>query len=124
MANQYINLYKDGQIISQGDGSNPLTVGPLNATENEVSAPIAVEVKCSAGFSTVGNTVLSFTGATATKWSICATETGSYVSTLTLTAPVTAAGITIYVKAKATEDEAPSNDVAVDISLTAVIQAV
>ena len=124
MANQYINLYKDGQIISQGDGSNPLTVGPLNATENEVSAPIAVEVKCETGFATTGNTVLSFTGSSAAKWSICATEAGTYEETLTIATSITTTATTVYVKAKATSDEAPSNDVAVDISLTAVIQAV
>ena len=124
MANQYINLYHEGQIISQGDGSNPLTVGPLNATENEVSAPIAVEVKCQAGFATTGNVVLSFTGASAAKWSICATEAGTYEETLTIATSITTTATTVYVKAKATSDEAPSNDVAVDISLTAVIQAV
>lgn len=124
MANQYINMYHNGEVISQGDGSNPLTVGPLNATENEVSAPIAVEIKCEAGFATTGNTVLSFTGSTAAKWSICATANGTYESTLTIADSITAVGKTVYVKAKATSDEAPSNDVAVDIALATVIQAV
>ena len=118
---QYIHLFVNNLEITD---SNPLKVGPLNATNNEESAPIAVVVKAEAGFSTYGNTVISFEGATSDKWSICATEAGTYASTLTVSDVITETGITVYVKAKATEDEEPQNDVSVKVKTEAVIQAV
>lgn len=120
----YIHVYHNGHQISEGDGSNPLVIGPLNASENEVSAAKELQIKCEAGFKTFGETTVSFEGTTADKWTICETASGSYASTLTISEEITEAGKTVYVKAKATDDEAPSNDTGVDIKLVTVIQAV
>jgi hypothetical protein len=111
-------------ILSEGTGLAPLTVGPLNASTNEESAAIQLTVYTDAGFKTYGNTTISFVGASASKWSVCATAGGTYAPTLTIATEILAAGTAFYVKAKATSDENPSNDVAVDISVAAVIAAV
>lgn len=120
----YIHIYNGETIISEGDGSSPLVVGPLNASNNEESAPIALTIKCDAGYQTYGNTEVSFVGTTASKWSLCATQDGAYAATLTITDIIEAAGKVIYVKAKATSDESPVNDVSVDINVNATIAAV
>lgn len=120
----YINVFRGAQQISEGDGSNPLVVGPLNASVGEVSAPIELDVKCEAGFKTYGDTTISFVGTTAAKWEICATETGTYGSTLVIPTEIGEAGTKFYVKARATSDENPVNDVSVDIRVNTTIQAV
>ena len=120
----YIHVYNGSQQISEGDGSNPLVIGPLNASDNEVSAPVALTIKTDEGFKTFGTTTISFTGDTNAKWMICATETGTYETSLEVNDEITTTGTTFYVKAKATEDEAPSNDTSVDIAVSTVIAAV
>lgn len=122
--NPYINAYHNDTLISQGDGSAPLNVGPLNASTEEQSAAIPVKLQCEAGYKTVGNTVVSFEGTSNAKWTVCDTELGVYQSTLTLSSEINAVGTTIYVKAKATSDEAPSNDTSVDIKVSTTIAAV
>lgn len=120
----YIHVYKDSQQISEGDGSNPLVIGPLNASENQVSEPVELTIKTDAGFKTFGTTTISFTGTTNAKWMISKTQSGSYTSSLEISEEITNTGTTFYVKAKATDDEAPSNDTSVDIAISTVIAAV
>lgn len=122
----YIHVYHNGQQISEnGSGTNPLVMGPLNASENEVSEPKALQIKCEPGFKTYGDTTVSFEGPTADKWTICETEHGSYTSSLTISEEITGgAGRTVYVKALATDDEAPANDDSVSVKLSTIIQAV
>ena len=119
-----IHAYYNGQLISEGDLSNPLVVGPLNASDNEVSNPIAIELKCDEGYKTLGSTSISFEGTTASKWSICRTESGNYTSSLSISDLITSSGLTVYVKAQATADEMPKNDTSVSIKIAIVIQAV
>lgn len=118
---QYLKLFYNDLEITE---SNPLSVGPLNASRNEVSEPLAVKLTVETGFSTYGDTVISFEGATSAKWSVCDTIDGTYTETLTLTNLVDLTGVTFYVKAKATDDEQPSNDVSVKVKVAATIQAV
>ncbi|WP_194190316.1 hypothetical protein [Clostridium chrysemydis] len=118
---QYLKLFHNDTEITE---SNPLSVGPLNASKNEVSEPLAVKLTVESGFSTYGDTTISFEGATSAKWSICDTEDGTYLETLTISDLVDATGVTFYVKAKATDDEQPCNDVSVKIKVEATIQAV
>lgn len=118
-----IKVYYNDRALSDGDLSNPLVVGPLNASENEVSSPIELKVKTDAGYVTRGNTVISFEGSTAAKWQICDTQNGSYASSLTISEAVNSTGKTFYVKAKATSDESPVNDKTVKIKTVAVIAA-
>ena len=60
----YIHVYNGSQQISEGDGLNPLVIGPLNASENETSAPVELTIKTDSGFKTFGTTTISFTGTT------------------------------------------------------------
>lgn len=123
MAN-LIHAYDGATLISEGDGSAPLVVGPLNATNNEVSAPKAVTIKCDTGYKTYGDVLLSFNGTTGGKWSICATSNGTYGATLTISSTIDATtGVTVYVKAQATSDETPVNDATANIHIEATIQA-
>lgn len=118
---QYLKLFYNDSEINEG---NPLKVGPLNASNNEESEAMEVTLKVESGFSTFENTVIFFEGTSADKWTVCATEHGSYESTLTITESITEAGTKFYVKAKATEEEEPSNDTSVNVKVAATIQAV
>lgn len=113
-----------GNVISEGTGLAPLVVGPLNASTNEVSAPIQLTVYCDTGYKAFGSTNLGLVGTSAGKWSLCATSNGTYAPTLSIATEVTATGTNFWAKAQATSDEVPSNDATVDISVAAVIQAV
>lgn len=117
---QYLKLFYNNVEVTE---EKPLKVGPLNASDNEESDAMAVTLKVEEGFSTFGDTTVSFEGTTAEKWSVCATESGDYASTLTLSEVVSSAGVTFYVKAKATEEEQPSNDISVKVKVAATIQA-
>ena len=119
----YITAHVNGQPLSEGTGLNPLTIGPLNASLNEVSAPVAVTLKADAGYATTGNATVTFVGTSAARWSVCATENGSYAPSLVISDPITETGTTIYVKAAAVEGEPPANDTSVDLQVTAVVTA-
>lgn len=119
-----IHAYHNGKLISEGDLSNPLVIGPLNASDNEVSEPIEITIKTEEGYKTLGSTNISFEGLTREKWSICKTQSGSYTSSLALTETVTSSGVVVYLKASATSDELPKNDTSVSIRISTVIQAV
>lgn len=119
-----IHAYHNGKLISEGDLSNPLVVGPLNASDNEESQPIEIEIKTDEGYKTLGSTNIAFEGSTASKWSACKTSSGEYTSSLSITETITSSGVRVYLKARATSDELPKNDTSVSIRLSAVIQAV
>lgn len=120
----YLHVYKDGVQISEGTGLAPLVIGPLNATTNETSAAQEVVIKAEAGYTTYGNTTVSFEGTNAAKWSVCETSGGTYASTLTISTPITSTGTSIFIKATSSTDEPPANDESVDIKITAVVAVV
>lgn len=131
----YIHIYKnnptaggtDGQLVSEGDGSNPITVGPLNATNNEESAPVKLAVRCDSGYQTSGNTTIQPVGTTAAKWALAPDNGGSpgtwtsWGGTLTISSTIGATNTIFWLKAKATSDEVPANDTSVDLQVTATI---
>ena len=117
----YLHLFNGETQLSEGTELTPLIVGPLNATNNEISAAQALTVKAETGYTTYGDTVISFQGTSAAKWTVCATEAGTYAATLTITEAITETGKTIYVKAAATSDETPVNDTSVDIKIAATV---
>ena len=122
----YIHIFQNGVQISEGDGANPITPpAPLNASSAEISPAIPLVVKTETGFETYGDVTLGFTGgANANKWSICATEAGTYGPTLTISTPITATGTTFYVKCSSSVDEVPASDVSVDLTVSAVVAVV
>lgn len=120
----YIHLYnQDGTLLSNGDGSSPLLIGPLNASINEQSAATKVTIKTEAGFKTFGNTEVSFVGQTSSKWVVSKTADGVYAASLTILDEINSAGLDFYVKASASSDEVPVNDTSVDIQIVTKIQA-
>lgn len=112
----------DGTEISyEGALTNPISF-TLDAATAE-SKTQAIAIRCDSGFSTSGNTVVSFTGTNADKWSVSATENGTYASTLTIMTAIGATNTVIYVKADSAATETPTNDTSVKISVAATIVA-
>ena len=60
----------DGIIVSEGDHSKPLVIGPLNIGNQEVSAPVKCAIRCDSSVKTVGTTFLTLTGDTASNWQL------------------------------------------------------
>lgn len=129
----YIHLYKDnptaggtnGTLVSEGDGSSPVTV-TLNATNNEESSAITLALRCESGYQTVGNTTITPTGTTASKWALSSNgiSWSDYGSALIISTTIGATNTLIYTKAKASSDETPMNDTSVDFQIQATIGAV
>jgi len=134
----YIHVYQgasitsggtEGTLVSEGTGLSPISV-TLNATNNEVSSPIKLALRCETGYQTVGNTVITPTGTTASKWQLAPDNAGSagtfgaYGDPLTISSVIGATNTLFWAKAKSTSDETPINDSSVDLEVTATIEAV
>lgn len=133
----YIHIYKDtptdggvdGTLVSEGTGLSPITIGPLNATNNEVSAALKLAIRCESGYLTTGSVTITPTGTTYLKWALAPNDAGAagtfeaYGAALTITATVPDTNYLFWAKAKATDDENPVNDVTVDFQVAATIAA-
>ena len=124
MNDQYLLFYDSvGTLLSKGDGTSPLTTVFLNASTNEVSGAMKVTAKFLAGYKSLGDTLLSISGASAGKWTICATADGTFGSSLTISTIIDeTTGVDFYVKAQATSDESPVLDTSVDFAVVAKAQ--
>jgi hypothetical protein len=118
----------DGNIVSENTGLDPITVGPLNATANEVSADQKLAVRCDAGYVTSGNTTITPTGTNAAKWALAPNNGGvpgaygAYGAALTIATVIDATNTLFFAKAKATSDEPnPVNDATVDLVVAATV---
>jgi hypothetical protein len=129
----YLHIYKnnptvglaDGAQVSEGTGSSPISAGPLDANTNQESASIVLALRCDEGYSTVGNTTVAPSGATAAQWALSSDNVTwqAYGATLTITTVIDATNTLFYCKAKATSGETPANDISVDFVVTATVQA-
>lgn len=131
----YIHMYQgnptaggsDGTQISEGTGTAPISF-TLNASNNQVSNPMTVALRCDANYQTTSgvNTTVTPTGTTAAKWrlSLDGTTWGAWGSALTITTQITAVNTLLYVEAEATSDEAPQNDKSVTLNVQAQVEAV
>lgn len=129
----YIHMYKnnptfggtDGDLISEGTGLNPLQV-TLNATNNEESSPISLALRCESGYQTSGNTIITPVGITTSKWALSADNITweDYGSHLVINSTIGEVNTIFYIKAKATSDEAPTNDTSVMLQVQATIGAI
>lgn len=136
MAN-LIHMYKgsvtsggtDGTQVSEGDGSNPLTIGPLNATNNEESAAVKIALRCDSGYATSGNTIITPTGTSKNMWALASDNNGSagafgtYGTALTISDSISNTNKVFWVKAKSVDTENPSNDVSVNLVINTLIIA-
>lgn len=132
-----IKIYKDsptsgqtdGTLVSSGTGLNPISTGVLRADLNEVSTDIKLAVRCDAGYETSGNTTISLTGTTSSKWALAPDNSGSagtwgaYGDSLTISAKVGATNTIFWARAKATDDELPVKDTSVKVKVEAVVTA-
>lgn len=129
----YIHLYKDnptasgtnGTLVSEGNGLSPVSV-TLNATSNEESSPITLALRCEAGYETSGNTTITPTGTTASKWalSLDGTTWENYGSTLTISSVISSVNKLFYAKANSDSSETPVNDSSVNFQIQATIGAI
>ncbi|MTI85324.1 MAG: hypothetical protein FH756_15845 [Firmicutes bacterium] len=146
--NQYIGLYKDnptagatdGTRVSENSGAgatSPVSV-TLNATNNEISSPIKLALRCEASYQTTGTTDISLVDSgtgNASKWALVlkdGTDTqptqtdidnATYGGAVSITDVIGTGNYIIWAIAKATDDEDPQNDESVDIQVTATIEA-
>lgn len=127
----YINLYTnnptaggtDGTAVSTGDTeTNPISVS-LDASKNE-SRVLPVAIRTDNGYKTDGDTIISFEGTSKDKWSLSATENGTFTDTLTISDSIGSTNKIFYVKASSSSDEKPSNDTSVNIKVTTKVAAV
>ncbi len=128
MANAYINLYMnnptaggtDGTAIStDGTYTSPLVVS-LNATINE-SKTVKLAVRTEAGYTTVGDTVISDVGDTNDRWKLCLTENGTFTDSITISNAITNANTVFYAKASSVDTEVPSTDRSVSLQVQTTI---
>lgn len=141
----YIHVYKgtvtqggiDGTKVSEGTETAPVSV-TLNATNNEVSSPIKLALRCEAGYQTTGAVDVSLVddgSGNASKWKIILvdgtdttpsqtqTDNAIYGGAISIADVIGTGNYIIWAIAKATNDEDPQNDESVDIQVTATIEA-
>lgn len=112
----------DGTAASEnGTGTSPITVTLDSSSANEAVVPLAV--RCTSGYHTVGNTVITPTGTSASKWSLCATQNGTFTSTLTIGSSIGSTNTLFYAKATCTAGEAAQNDTSVSFEVETKIGA-
>ena len=115
----------DGTRASEGTGTTPITIGPLDTATNEVSAATKLAIRCDSGYAATGTTVTP-TGTSAASWALAPDNAGSagtfgaYGAALTVGA-VADSNTLIWVKAKAASAENPQNDTSVDLVIAATI---
>jgi len=120
----------NGTQVSEGTGTTPITTGNLNASTNEEGAAIKLALRCDTGYNTYGNTTVTPTGTSASKWALANDNSGSagtfgaYGAALTISSIINTTNTIFWAKAKATSDETPSNDTTVDLVVNTTIQAV
>lgn len=109
----------DGTEVTEGTGTARITFGPLNATDNEVSAVLTLAIRAEAGYITGAVTTITPSGTHAAKLALSADNVtwGAYGAALTLAAGIGAANKLFYIKAKATDDETPQNDTALGLAV-------
>jgi hypothetical protein len=138
MANPYINIWKEGAtagvfnscVSSDGSGSNPVNIGPLNVATGDSGAKRLL-IKTEPNYKTIAgqNTVIQPVGASAAKWQLAPDSNGSpgtYFSAgaaLTITGQILNGGTYFWAKAIAAQGEAVQNDASVDLKVTYGVQA-
>ena len=131
----YLHIYSgsptaggsDGQLLSEGDHSAPVTIGPLNASTNQVSSPVKMAVRADVdggtgkAYLTAAVTTITPTGTTASDWALAPDNGGSagtfgaYGAALTLVAGITNTNTIFWAMAKAVNGENPSTDISVGL---------
>ena len=137
MANTYINLYTgnptaggtDGTAVSAGDTeTSPVSV-TLNATKAE-TAIVKCALRCDTGYKTSGDTKITFTGTSSTKWQIAADNSyadataaaaATFATSLTIPTAIDATNTVVWLKALSSADESPANDTGTDLQVDCTV---
>ena len=118
---------EDGTKVSEGGSFTNAIKATLNASQNQISEAIEVQLRCDEDYGTVGNVIISLTGSTAHK--ACLSADGSewleWGQALTLVDPnITNKNFPIYIRLKATDDESAHKDTQIKARLEATIQSI
>ena len=133
-----IHIYKnnptaggtDGSMVSEGTNGNPIIIGPLDASKNEESAPLKLAIRCDDGYiakdgaqitATIGE---SYNVSDLWDFSLDGTNWSGYKTALTIPQEINSTNTVFYCRAKATENEQPSNDITAKIIVIATVEAV
>jgi len=116
----------DGTRASEGTGSTPITIGPLDTATNEESSAVKLAIRCDSGYAATGTTITP-TGTTATKWALAPDSSGSagtfgaYGAALEFAGAIPDSNVLFWAKAKTVSTETPTNDTSVDLVIAATI---
>lgn len=119
----------DGVLLSESDGSSPFIIGPLDAPSGQESEPKAIAIRCDAGYKTNGSASIQLVGSNNIKWALALDNNGvpgtfnANGASLTVPSEITAVNTIIWVKAKATSDEAPGADTTVRLQVVCILTA-
>ena len=131
----YIHIYKDnptsggtdGTLVSEGTEGSPISAGPINPYDSEVSSPIKLALRCQSMCRTSGNTVLTPVGDTAGMWALAPDNAGSpgawqeYGASLTISSVINDTNYIFWVKARSQYGENTHMDISVNIRVQATV---
>ncbi|OLN27517.1 hypothetical protein [Desulfosporosinus metallidurans] len=124
-ANPTVGLTDGVQVSEDGTQTSPIAF-TLNATTNEEGAGLKLALRCEAGFQTTTgvDTVITPVGATSAKWALSLDNStwSDYGVALHVTAQVMSSNVIFYVKAKASNDEIPQNDISVTLNVITQVE--
>ena len=118
---------EDGTKVSEGGSFTNAIKATLNASQNQISEPIEVQLRCDKDYGTVGNVIVSLTGNTANKACLSAdgVEWLEWGQALTLVDPdIRNRNFPIFIRLKATDDESAHKDTQIKARLEATIQSI
>lgn len=118
---------QDGSKVSEGDGSNPIMIGALDAATNEVSNAITLAIRCDEGFANVdSNAVISLSGTNASLWSLSLDNQSwsEWGGSITLASLVGTTNTLFYARAKSVDTEIPQSDLTVKLNVKMKVGAV
>ncbi len=127
----YIKLFftaTDVQVSESPTTTNAVTF-TLRADQNEVGTPIGLYAKADSGYS-VATTVVTPTGTTLAKWALAPDSAGSpgafgaYGDPISLGTVTNTPNVPFWIRAKATSNETPVNDVTVTMVVSGIAAAV
>jgi len=130
MANPYINVYMnnptvgetDGTAVSSGGTQTAPLVVRLDASTNEVKKT-KLAIRCEAGYTTTGNTVIQDNNDTNDRWKFATEENGAYADSITLSAAIDTVNTIFWAQASSSSLESPSRDSSVTMRVNTMIQA-
>lgn len=114
----------DGTQISEGTGLAQLKIGPLNAANNEESAPVKLAIRCESGYKTGDVTTIALSGTNAEKWVLAydsnntAGTFGSWGGSLSFPSGIGEKNTIFWIKAKTDNSEKACNDASVNLSVS------